>query len=137
MPIGQADFNPESLLLVPEIKNRISVLGDLVAVQEAEHDGPAQRYRYPGAQGEVGFIPALSQHFCNKCNRLRLTASGQLRPCLLSDHQENLKKVLRENGSDQDLAQVFITAVQHKPSDHNLVAKDPSPVCGQMRAIGG
>jgi cyclic pyranopterin phosphate synthase len=137
MPIGQADFNPDSLLLVPEIKNRISVLGDLVTVQEAEHDGPAQRYRYPGAKGEVGFIPALSQHFCNKCNRLRLTASGQLRPCLLSDHQENLKKVLRENGSDQDLAQVFITAVQHKPSDHNLVAKGPSPVCGQMRAIGG
>jgi cyclic pyranopterin phosphate synthase len=137
MPIGQADFNPESLLLVPEIKNRISILGDLVAVQEAEHDGPAQRYRYPEAKGEVGFIPALSQHFCNKCNRLRLTASGQLRPCLLSDHQENLKKVLRENGSDQDLAQVFITAVNHKPSDHNLVAKEPKRVCGQMRAIGG
>jgi cyclic pyranopterin phosphate synthase len=137
MPIGQADFNPESLLLVPEIKNRISVLGDLVAVQEAEHDGPAQRYQYPGAKGEIGFIPALSQHFCNKCNRLRLTASGLLRPCLLSDHQENLKKVLRENGSDQDLAEVFITAVQHKPSDHNLAPKDPSPVCGQMRAIGG
>lgn len=137
MPIGQADFNPESFLLVPEIKKRISVLGDLVAIQEDQRDGPAQRYRYPEAKGEIGFIPALSQHFCNRCNRLRLTASGQLRPCLLSDHQENLKKVLRENGSDQELAEVFITAVNHKPSDHNLVAKDPTPVCGQMRAIGG
>ena len=137
MPIGQADFNPQSLLLVPEIKKRISILGDLITVQEAEHDGPAQRYRYPAAKGEVGFIPALSQHFCNKCNRLRLTASGQLRPCLLSDHQEDLKKVLRENGSDHDLAEVFNAAVNHKPSDHNLVAKSSTPVCGQMRAIGG
>lgn len=137
MPIGQADFNPESHLLVPEIKDRISVLGNLVPVQEAAHDGPAQRYRYPDAKGEVGFIPALSQHFCNTCNRLRLTASGQLRPCLLSDHQENLKKALREKGSDQELAEIFITAVNHKPSDHNLVPQKPAHICGQMRAIGG
>lgn len=137
MPIGRADFRPESLLLVPEIKDQIGVLGDLIAVQEDRHDGPAQRYRYPDAKGEVGFIPAISQHFCNKCNRLRLTASGQLRPCLLSDHQEDLKKVLRENGSDRDLVHIFIRSVNHKPSDHNLVSQKPAHVCGQMRAIGG
>lgn len=137
MPIGRADFRPESLLLVPEIKDQIGVLGNLIAVQEDRHDGPAQRYRYPDAKGEVGFIPAISQHFCNKCNRLRLTASGQLRPCLLSDHQEDLKKVLRENGSDRDLADIFIRSVNHKPSDHNLVSQKPAHVCGQMRAIGG
>lgn len=137
MPIGRADFRPESLLLVPEIKDQIGFLGNLIAVQEDRHDGPAQRYRYPDAKGEVGFIPAISQHFCNKCNRLRLTASGQLRPCLLSDHQEDLKKVLRENGSDRDLADIFIRSVSHKPSDHNLVSQRPAHVCGQMRAIGG
>ena len=137
MPIGHSDFNPESLLLVPEIKDRISILGNLTAVQEAAHDGPAQRYRYADAKGEVGFIPAISQHFCHKCNRLRLTASGQLRPCLLSDRQENLKRVLRENGSDQDLAKIFMAAVNHKPSDHNLVPQKSAHICGQMRAIGG
>ncbi len=137
MPMGQADFQPDSLLLAPEIKDQISALGRLVAVEEAAHDGPAQRYRYANAIGEVGFIPALSQHFCNKCNRLRLTASGQLRPCLLCDHQENLKNALTENGSDQELAEIFMRAVTHKPSDHNLVAEKPTRVCGQMRAIGG
>ncbi|MGD2099802.1 MAG: GTP 3',8-cyclase MoaA [Desulfobacterales bacterium] len=137
MPIGQADFKPESLLLVPEIKDQIRVLGNLIRIQEDAHDGPAQRYRYPDAKGEIGFIPAISQHFCNKCNRLRLTASGQLRPCLLSDHQEDLKKVLREGGSDQDLANIFVIAVNHKPSDHNLVPRKSAHVCGQMRAIGG
>jgi cyclic pyranopterin phosphate synthase len=137
MPIGQSDFNPDSLLLAPEIKNRISGLGNLVTVQEGENDGPARRYKYEEAIGEIGFIPALSQHFCNKCNRLRLTASGQLRPCLLSDHQENLKEAIRRNCSDQQIADIFIKAVRHKPSDHNLVAKNPARVSGQMRAIGG
>jgi cyclic pyranopterin phosphate synthase len=137
MPIGQSDFNPDSLLLAPEIKNRISAMGNLVTVQEAETDGPARRYQYEDAIGEIGFIPAISQHFCNKCNRLRLTASGQLRPCLLSDHQEDLKEAVRQNYSDQQLADIFIKAVRQKPSDHNLVAKNPARVCGQMRAIGG
>jgi len=137
MPIGRSDFSPASLLLAPEIKNRISELGKLVTVQEAEHDGPAQRYKFEGAVGEIGFIPALSQHFCNKCNRLRLTASGQLRPCLLSDHQEDLKAAVRQDVSDRRLADIFIRAVRHKPSDHNLVAKNPTRVCGAMRGIGG
>lgn len=137
MPIGHSDFNPNSLLLAPEIKNRISDLGNLVTVQETEHDGPARRYKYEDAIGEIGFIPALSQHFCNKCNRLRLTASGQLRPCLLSDHQEDLKAAVRQEFSDRQLADIFLKAVRHKPSDHNLVAKNPGRVCGQMRAIGG
>ena len=137
MPIGRSAFNPDGLLLAPEIKSRISDLGNLVTVQEDEHDGPARRYKYEDAIGEIGFIPALSQHFCNKCNRLRLTASGQLRPCLLSDHQEDLKEAIRQDCSDQQLADIFIKAVRHKPSDHNLVAKNPARVCGQMRAIGG
>ena len=137
MPIGQSDFNPDSLLLAPEIKNRISAMGNLVTVQEAETDGPARRYQYEDAIGEIGFIPAISQHFCNTCNRLRLTASGQLRPCLLSDHQEDLKEAVRQNCSDQQLADIFIKAVRQKPSDHNLVNKNPARVCGQMRAIGG
>jgi len=137
MPIGRSDFNPDSLLLAPEIKSRISDLGNLAIVQEDEHDGPARRYKYEDAIGEIGFIPALSQHFCNKCNRLRLTASGQLRPCLLSDHQEDLKEAIRQNCSDRQLSDIFIKTVRHKPSDHNLIAKNPARVCGQMRAIGG
>ena len=137
MPIGRSDFSPDSLLLAPEIKSRISELGNLVAVQETENDGPAQRYQFEGAVGEIGFIPALSQHFCNKCNRLRLTASGQLRPCLLSDHQEDLKTAIRQDVSDRQLADIFIRAVRHKPSDHNLLANSSARVSAAMRGIGG
>ena len=137
MPIGQSDFNPGSLLLTPEIKSRIRAMGKLIPVQGAKNDGPAQRYKFEHAEGEIGFIAALSQHFCNKCNRLRLTASGQLRPCLLCDHQEDLKAAIRKACSDHQLADIFIKAVKHKPSDHNLVAMNAAHVCGQMRAIGG
>jgi cyclic pyranopterin phosphate synthase len=137
MPIGQSRMGNGPLLLAPEIKKRISTLGNLIPVQNSKNDGPAKRYQFEGAKGEIGFIPALSQHFCDRCNRLRLTASGQLRPCLLSDHQEDIKGPLRSGCSDQELADIFLKAVHHKPSDHNLAGHNVIRICGEMRAIGG
>jgi len=137
MPIGDSQMGNGPLLLAPEIKKRISELGQLRPVRNSVNDGPAQRYCFEGARGEVGFIHALSHHFCDRCNRLRLTASGKLRPCLLSDHHEDIKGPLRAGCSDDDLAEIFFKAVRHKPSDHNLAAGNPLRVCGQMHAIGG
>jgi len=137
MPIGQSRMGNGPLLLAPEIKQRISTLGNLVALQNSKNDGPARRYQFEGAPGEIGFIHALSQHFCDTCNRLRLTASGQLRPCLLSDHQEDVKGPLRSGCSDQELADIFLKAMHHKPSDHNLAGHNVARVCSEMRAIGG
>jgi len=137
MPIGQSQMGIGPLLLAPEIKKRISVLGNLLPVRNSANDGPAQRYRFDGAPGEVGFIHALSHHFCDRCNRLRLTAQGQLRPCLLSDHHEDVKGPLRDGCSDDQLAEIFLKAVRHKPSDHNLALENPTRVCGQMNSIGG
>lgn len=137
MPIGDSQMGNGPLLLAPEIKKRISDLGTLIPVRNSANDGPAQRYRFEGARGEVGFIHALSHHFCDRCNRLRLTASGQLRPCLLSDHHEDIKGALRRGCSDDELAEIFFNTVRHKPSDHNLAVHNPVRVCGQMSAIGG
>jgi cyclic pyranopterin phosphate synthase len=137
MPIGESRVGNGPLLLAPEIKKRISVLGNLIPVRNSANDGPARRYRFEGARGEVGFIHALSHHFCEKCNRLRLTASGQLRPCLLSDHHEDVKSLLRSGGTDEHITELFFKAVRHKPSDHNLALQNPTRVCGQMSSIGG
>ena len=137
MPIGESQMGNGPLLLAPEIKKRISLLGNLIPVRNSANDGPAQRYRFEGALGEIGFIHALSHHFCDRCNRLRLTARGQLRPCLLSDYHEDVKGLLRRGCSDNQLAEIFFKAVRHKPSDHNLSLRDPSRVCGQMHSIGG
>ena len=137
MPIGESQIGNGPLLLAPEIKKSISVLGGLIPVVNTIDDGPAQRYHFEGAAGEIGFIHALSHHFCDRCNRLRLTARGRLRPCLLSDHHEDVKEVMRTGGTDEELMEVFVKAVRHKPSDHNLAIHNPSRVCGQMSSIGG
>jgi cyclic pyranopterin phosphate synthase len=137
MPIGQSQMGNGPLLLAPEIKKRISVLGHLIPVRNSANDGPAQRYRFDGAAGEIGFIHAMSHHFCDRCNRLRLTARGQLRPCLLSDHHEDVRDPLRDGCSDDQLAEIFFKTVRHKPSDHNLALQNPARVCGQMHSIGG
>jgi cyclic pyranopterin phosphate synthase len=137
MPIGESQMGNGPLLLAPEIKKRISLLGNLIPVRNSANDGPAQRYRFEGALGEIGFIHALSHHFCDRCNRLRLTARGRLRPCLLSDYHEDMKGPLRSGCSDNQLAEIFFKAVRHKPSDHNLSLQNPPRVCGQMHSIGG
>lgn len=79
--------------------------------------GPAQSFHIPGAQGTVGFITPMSNHFCGACNRVRVTADGKLRPCLFSDLEYDALDVLR-NGSDDDVARILDTAIQMKPADH-------------------
>jgi GTP 3',8-cyclase len=137
MPIGKSRWAGNPPLLMPEIQERLRVLGELAPVPRSEHDGPAQRFRFKGARGEIGFIPAISRHFCDRCNRLRLTASGQLRPCLLSDHQEDLKGPLRRGCADAELAEIFLRTTRLKPSEHSLAGGEPAHTCCQMRSIGG
>lgn len=137
MPIGKSRLNTDQLLLTAEIRRRLSALGPLAPVGQEVFDGPARRFRFAGAPGEIGFISALSHHFCNHCNRLRLTASGQLRPCLLADHHEDVKTALRRGCSDRELSEVFAAAVRRKPIDHCLAADRCLPVNGQMCSIGG
>lgn len=137
MPIGTAGPKIGEHLLAPEIKARIQSLGPLTPVDKGAFDGPAERFKLDGAVGEIGFIRPLSRHFCAHCNRLRLTASGQLRTCLLSDHQEDLKGPLRSGCSDRELAEIFIKAVERKPSEHTLSNDPCASVNGQMSAIGG
>jgi cyclic pyranopterin phosphate synthase len=137
MPIGASRVTFSHHLPADEIKNRISLLGKLSPVKKEINDGPAERYQFEGAKGEIGFIRPLSRHICPRCNRLRLTASGQLRPCLLSDHKENLKDPLRKGCSDAELADLFLRAVRFKPSGHRLADQHPVKIADQMSGIGG
>ena len=137
MPIGASQIESGPPLLVPEIKDRVRKVGDLEPIEHDPHDGPAERFRLTGAQGEIGFISALSHHFCSTCNRLRLTSSGQLRPCLLSDRQVDLRGPLRNGSSDDEIAEIIRCTAREKPSDHNLSANDPAGVTCQMSSIGG
>jgi GTP 3',8-cyclase len=138
MPIGTPEAGMTSSLYTPEIKQRLTdQIGELIPVEHRVSDGPAERFRFEGAVGEVGFISAMSHHFCRTCNRLRLTASGQLRSCLLSDHQQDLKTLLRSGASDDALSAVFFNAARMKGAQHGLACDTPERVSGQMSSIGG
>lgn len=137
MPIGQSRLKKNPPLLVPEIKAIIRPFGKMLPIEKNADDGPAERFRFPNATGEIGFISAMSHHFCSSCNRLRLTASGQLRPCLLSERQLDLKGPLRAGCRDSQLAEIFHQAVRSKPSEHCLAVSDPTGVGCQMSSIGG
>ncbi len=137
MPIGESAASEDHPILVPEIKARISALGRLNPVLRNLGDGPAERFRFKGAAGEVGFIRPLSRHFCADCNRIRLTADGMLRTCLLSDHQVDLKGPVRAGCGDEALSGIIHRAVREKPRAHDIAPGGPSVVRSRMSAIGG
>lgn len=138
MPIGISG-TAASLQYVPnqEIKARLRTLGNLRPLPKAGNDGPAERLKFDGARGEIGFISPLTNHFCRQCNRLRLTASGHLRPCLLSDTKVNLIDPMRRRASDEDLARVFLEAARCKPSAHQIAEGACHTCLAQMSSIGG
>ena len=136
MPIGQTRQCDKAPLLYPDIRTRIEKLGELLPVARQANDGPAMRYKFNGAIGEIGFISAVSHHFCEQCNRLRLTADGRIRSCLLSDIHEDIKTPLRNGRLDTDLANIFFRAVRRKPFQH-AVRLDPNAISGEMVSIGG
>ena len=85
-------------------------------------NGPSKYFRLAGAKGVIGFISALTHHFCEDCNRLRLTADGKLRPCLFSETEIDLRSVLRTGASDAEIERLLKLAVEIKPGGHNLTS---------------
>lgn len=83
--------------------------------------GPAAYWRFPGAAGTVGFISAMSNHFCARCNRMRLTADGAIRPCLFSDAEYSVREALRA-GDDERVRAIWRDAVAHKPAEHEVIS---------------
>ena len=139
MPIGAGASGTQSAAVVPipEIRARIEdELGPLHAVHGPAGNGPARYYRLAGAEGTVGFIGAHSDHFCASCNRLRLTADGRLRPCLLDDHEIDLRGELREGADQQRIQQLLAQAIQSKPQHHHL-DEALAPQNRTMAEIGG
>ncbi|GBF35145.1 molybdenum cofactor biosynthesis protein MoaA [Desulfocucumis palustris] len=138
MPIGVSDaWASYRHIPVFEIKEIIEQgLGKLQEVRKLVGNGPAQYYRQDGMQGSVGFISPVSDHFCGRCNRLRLTAEGKLRPCLYSSNEIDLKTPLRNSAGEMELAKLFAQAIKIKPVRHNIAGgwQDKDRVMSQ---IGG
>lgn len=119
-----------------EVKARLQSLGPLEPCLPGHGNGPAKYFRFPGATGTVGFISPVTEHICFKCNRLRLTADGKLRPCLLSDFEVDLKQPLRSGASPEQLKDLIREAVAAKPERHHL-SEGLRPTARAMGQVGG
>jgi cyclic pyranopterin phosphate synthase len=98
--------------------------------------GPAEYWTVPGHDVKVGFIHPVSDHFCAACNRVRLTPTGELRPCLGHVGATSLAGVLRSGGDDDALRAKITEALAAKPEKHDF-AENPGEAKGIMTAIGG
>jgi len=133
---GVAEFVPSN-----ELRQRISLLGKLEPCPDSigiAGNGPAMYYRLARAQGTIGFISPLTEtSFCSRCNRMRLTSDGKLRPCLLGEDEIDLRMLLRNNASVEELKRLILKAVASKPEHHHLGGGNVRLVKRKMSQIGG
>jgi cyclic pyranopterin phosphate synthase len=125
MPVGNGSLAHgewrERVVTGSEIRRKIEAeLGTLEPAKVTTGGGPARYYRLPGAKGTLGFITPISEHFCYRCNRLRLTADGQLRPCLLSDQEIDLRTPLRAGAGVAEIKRLLLKGIEIKPMRHHL-----------------
>lgn len=138
MPFGsEADFAQTAVVTSQETRERIeAALGPMKPVPGHDPHDPARPFRLAGARGAIGFISSVSQPFCGSCNRLRLTADGKLRLCLLRDGEFDILTPLRAGMPIAALSQEILAAAYHKPWGHGLPDGD-IPQSRLMSQIGG
>ena len=122
MSLGGVGSSNSRFTSVSEMRKRLEQVGELQPCLPDVGNGPARYFRFPNARGTVGFITPVSEHFCFHCNRLRLTADGRLRLCLLAEDEIDLRQSLRGGASSAELKQLIETAVANKPRRHWLGA---------------
>jgi cyclic pyranopterin phosphate synthase len=121
-----------------ELRQHINLIGELESCTPLTGNGPATYYRLSGAKGTIGFISPLTEpSFCSRCNRMRLTPDGRLRPCLLGENEIDLKTSLRNNASIGKLKRLILQAVAFKPERHPLIGDNFRLVKRKMSQIGG
>lgn len=142
MPMGARTlWRRDSFLSAADLLREISKNVELTPIENLSPDrGPARMFRVEGAKGRIGIISGLSNHFCDTCNRLRITSDGNLRTCLFGDNMVPLRDLLRDpKVTDQDVENVFREALKVKPVGVDLLREKTSTAVAatRMDSIGG
>jgi len=138
MPVSTGDvLHEDNFLPVAEARRTLeSRYGALIPEPTFRTNGPSSYYKVPGRDQRVGFIGAMSNlHFCESCNKLRLTCDGKLRPCLGSYREFDIMKVMRAGATDAELKRFFLDVVERKPEQHDF--RESYQPGRMMVAIGG
>ncbi|MBN2232569.1 MAG: GTP 3',8-cyclase MoaA [Deltaproteobacteria bacterium] len=140
MPVGQGTgWQEASFISAAEIRDRLAAAcGPLEPAPPEFSGGPARIWRVTDGGVRIGFISALSDHFCDRCNRVRITADGRLRPCLLEDTEYDLRGLLRAPGvTDAAIRELFFQGLASKPAGHGMSCNAPRKCQRPMSSIGG
>jgi cyclic pyranopterin phosphate synthase len=137
MPLdADESWRGDDVLSGGEIRALIEERWPLVEIP-AKPSSTARRFRFADGAGEIGFVNPVSEPFCSTCDRIRLTADGQLRTCLFSRREWDLKEPLRNGASDGELADLVRFAVRHKELKHKINEPGFVPASRSMSQIGG
>lgn len=138
MPMGTVGFDERDRLVTSdEMRKVLSARFDLVPAQTLDPHDASRTWVCRRSGARAGFISSMSEHFCETCNRMRLTAQGGLRPCLHQDAEVDVRKVLRSGGSDADIAQALREAASLKWAGHHMSDFIPLYSLKEMVSIGG
>jgi GTP 3',8-cyclase len=138
MPVSTSEvLDEQNFMSILEAKRGIEKrFGALIPDSQFRTNGPASYYQISGRTQRVGFIGAMTNlHFCESCNKLRLTCDGKLRPCLGSYLEFDIMKVMRAGANDDELRQFFLDVVERKPEQHDF--RNNYQPGRKMVAIGG
>jgi cyclic pyranopterin phosphate synthase len=136
MPLDASDaWTNDQVVTQAEIVDLIGAVYPLEPIVRGSE--PAERFRYLDGAGEVGVIPSVTRPFCEQCDRIRLTADGQLRSCLFSLVDHDLRGVLRGGGSDDDLSDAIEACVSAKWAGHAINQVQFVKPRRSMSQIGG
>lgn len=139
MPVGNNGWGRERFIPSKKIEEMLSRAFKLTPDSTDEKGSPARNYTIDGFEGKIGLISPVSRHFCDSCNRIRLTSDGHIKSCLLRKGEIDVKSAMRKGVSDDKLAELIATAVIMKPSGHLLgegcFPEKDSPL--PMTRIGG
>lgn len=117
----------------------VAAIGEVFPLEQIPARGaaPADRWRYLDGRGTVGVIPSVSQPFCGDCDRVRITSDGQFRTCLFATNEFDLRAIMRNGGTDDEMAQVIIDAVATKWAGHQINQVNFIRPNRSMSQIGG
>ena len=138
MPLdSDQTWERDKVLFGHEIVDFIRKEYELIPVENSLEIGPASEYNFADGKGRIGIITAVSNPFCDHCNRIRITANGKLRTCLFSTHETDLKELIRGGASDEDIIKTIRGAVLNKEPGHKINLDDFERPHRAMHAIGG
>ncbi len=137
MPFGNVSSEAKENLFVSGKEIERVILEKMKVEREEEMEGVSRMYRIVGGKGKAGIITPMTAHFCENCNRMRLTANGYLRPCLFSREMIDVKTPLRSGASDGELEKIIEKAVNLKPRINPLLENGETSLPCPMSFIGG